>query len=52
MRSLGIEDEEIKKFADPQYWIEYFPKHVKADLENMGLKVNYLICSVMGQFNG
>jgi leucyl-tRNA synthetase len=40
MRSLGIEDEEIRRFADPQYWIEYFPMHVKRDLEMMGLKVN------------
>ena len=42
MRSLGIEDEEIKRFADPAYWIEYFPIHVKRDLELMGLKVTPL----------
>ena len=33
------DDEEIRRFADPQYWIEYFPQHVKRDLELMGLKV-------------
>jgi len=41
MRSLGIEDEEIKRFADPLYWVEYFPTHVKQDLEMMGLKVDW-----------
>jgi leucyl-tRNA synthetase len=41
MRSLGIDDDdEIRRFADPQYWISYFPPHVKRDLEMMGLKVN------------
>ncbi|CAF4615853.1 unnamed protein product [Rotaria sp. Silwood1] len=42
MRSLGIEDnDEIRRFADPQYWISYFPTHVKRDLEMMGLKVDW-----------
>jgi leucyl-tRNA synthetase len=41
MRSLGIEDDdEIRRFADPQYWISYFPPNVKRDLEMMGLKVS------------
>lgn len=41
MRSLGIEDDdEIRRFADPLYWISYFPPLVKRDLEMMGLKVN------------
>lgn len=52
MRSLGItDDEEIKRFADPQYWISYFPPHVKRDLEMMGLKVRFhshLICLHIG----
>jgi leucyl-tRNA synthetase len=33
MRSLGIDDDdEIRRFADPLYWISYFPPHVKRDL--------------------
>ena len=41
MRSLGIDDDdEIRRFADPTYWISYFPPHVKRDLEMMGLKVS------------
>ncbi len=42
MRSLGItDDDEIRRFADPQYWISYFPPLVKRDLEMMGLKVYF-----------
>jgi len=41
MRSLGLEDEEIKKFVDPNYWLDYFPPHAKADLERLGLHVDW-----------
>ncbi|CAF3565723.1 unnamed protein product [Rotaria socialis] len=42
MRSLGIDDDdEIRRFADPQYWISYFPPRGKRDLEMMGLKVDW-----------
>ncbi|CAF1142501.1 unnamed protein product, partial [Didymodactylos carnosus] len=45
MRSLGIDDDnEIKKFSDPLYWLAYFPPHVKEDLDMMGLKVNDQPC--------
>jgi hypothetical protein len=41
MCNLRIDDDdEIQRFADPQYWILYFLHHVKRDLEMMGLKVN------------
>ena len=45
MRSLGIDDDdEIRQFANPQYWISYFPPKVKRDLQMMGLKVNFGQC--------
>jgi leucyl-tRNA synthetase len=25
MESIGVPRKEIKKFADPQFWLEYFP---------------------------
>ena len=40
MASLGMSDPEIKKFADPAHWLEYFPPHCKGDLQSMGLKVS------------
>lgn len=39
MHALGLEDEEIKKFADAQYWLDYFPPHCINDLKKMGVKV-------------
>ena len=41
MQSLGLKDEEIKKFADADYWLDYFPPHCKADLQAMGLAVDW-----------
>ena len=40
MTSLGLADEEIIKFADPQYWLKYFPPLAKRDLMSMGVKVS------------
>lgn len=39
MKSLGLDDEEIKKFADPGHWLKYFPPLAVKDLSSMGLKV-------------
>ena len=39
MKSLGIADEDIKEFANPQHWLEYFPPLAQADLTSMGIKV-------------
>ncbi len=32
MKSLGLEDEEIQKFADVNYWLQYFPPKTEMDL--------------------
>ena len=37
MRSLGLQDDEIKNFADVNYWLQYFPPKTEADL-----RVSYL----------
>lgn len=41
MQSIGLDHDEIKKFADTDYWLEYFPKHCLGDLKRMGLKVDW-----------
>ena len=41
MKALGLEDEEIKRFADPAHWLSYFPPHCVSDLKSMGLKVDW-----------
>ncbi|XP_063701981.1 leucine--tRNA ligase, cytoplasmic [Culicoides brevitarsis] len=41
MQSLGLKDEEIKKFADPAYWIDYFPPRAVQDLKQIGMSVDW-----------
>ncbi len=41
MRMMGIPDEEIKKFSDPVYWTEYFPKEAKKDLMSLGCAIDF-----------
>lgn len=43
MQSLGIPDEEIKKFADEYYWLDFFPPLAVADLKRMGIHVSVLL---------
>ena len=39
MKSLGLCDGEIVKFADAEHWLEYFPPLAVKDLQMMGVKV-------------
>lgn len=39
MRSLGLNDQEISKFANAEHWLEYFPPLAVKDLKLMGVKV-------------
>ncbi|KAJ8930116.1 hypothetical protein NQ314_017127 [Rhamnusium bicolor] len=41
MQSLGLEDEEIKKFADSNYWLDYFPPLAVEDLNNFGIHTDW-----------
>jgi leucyl-tRNA synthetase len=41
LRSMGIPDEEIPKFTDPNYWLEYFPPYGVSDLSRFGLGVDW-----------
>ncbi|XP_014255426.1 leucine--tRNA ligase, cytoplasmic [Cimex lectularius] len=41
MKSIGLNDQEIKKFCDAEYWLEYFPPLAKQDLMNIGLHVDW-----------
>lgn len=41
MLQLGIPVEEVAKFADPYYWLEYFPKLCKSDLSDMGCRIDW-----------
>lgn len=41
MQSLGVQDEEIKKFADSDYWLEYFPPLAIKDLKSYGAHIDF-----------
>src|SRR5699024_8487375 len=41
MQSLGLEDEEIAKFVDANYWLYYFPGKWMEDLRKFGLRADW-----------
>lgn len=41
MLAIGIPQEEIHKFADPLYWMHFFPQLCKRDLTNFGARIDW-----------
>lgn len=41
MESMDIPKEEIHRFADPQYWLTYFPPQAKEDLISLGCRIDW-----------
>ncbi|KAH8601856.1 hypothetical protein B0O99DRAFT_648443 [Bisporella sp. PMI_857] len=41
MLSLGIPREEIHLFANPKYWLEFFPPLCRRDLTNFGARIDW-----------
>ena len=41
LKGLGVADEDIHKFSDPEFWLEYFPPYAKSDLEKLGINVDF-----------
>lgn len=41
MLAMGIPREEIHKFADPQYWLHYFPPIWRTDLTSFGARIDW-----------
>ncbi|RNF06274.1 leucine--tRNA ligase [Trypanosoma rangeli] len=41
MRAMGIPDNEIIKFADPLYWLDYFPPIAMEDLKRFGCHIDF-----------
>ncbi|CAB4487625.1 leucine-tRNA ligase [Rhizophagus irregularis] len=41
MKSSGVPDEEIPKFADAKYWVYYFPKLAIKDCKSIGAKIDW-----------
>ena len=41
LKELGVADEDLNKFANPEFWLEYFPPYAKADLEKLGINADF-----------
>ena len=41
LRSMGVPEEEIPKFTNPDYWLDYFPPYGQVDLERFGVAVDW-----------
>ncbi|XP_059614194.1 leucine--tRNA ligase, cytoplasmic [Phlebotomus argentipes] len=41
MQSLGLEDDEISKFAESEHWLDYFPPYAIQDLTRLGVHVDW-----------
>ncbi|KAI8930113.1 hypothetical protein BC831DRAFT_508563 [Entophlyctis helioformis] len=41
MRSMGIPNEEIKNFVNPQHWLYYFPPFATQDLKRFGAHIDW-----------
>ncbi len=40
LKKMGIGGREIHKFANPEYWCEYFPKETLKDAKSMGFSID------------
>ncbi|TIC23753.1 leucyl-tRNA synthetase [Wallemia mellicola] len=41
MESIGVPRSEIHKFAEPEYWLEYFPPIAQADCTALGTRIDW-----------
>ncbi len=41
MKDMGFSDKDLKTFADPTAWVDYFPPEYKKDLSGMGLAIDW-----------
>ncbi|KIK94180.1 hypothetical protein PAXRUDRAFT_828265 [Paxillus rubicundulus Ve08.2h10] len=41
MESIGVPRHEVKKFADPYYWLSYFPPICRSDNNAMGNRIDW-----------
>jgi leucyl-tRNA synthetase family protein len=41
LQSMSVPDAEIEKFADPNYWIQYFPQQAIGHLKELGISADF-----------
>ena len=52
LASMGIPEEEISRFSDASYWLDYFPPKGIEDLKAMGCKVDWRRSFITTDKNG
>lgn len=38
---MGIQEDHLIKFTDPNYWINYFPTEIQKDITNFGARIDF-----------
>ncbi|QOJ79771.1 leucine--tRNA ligase [Infirmifilum lucidum] len=41
LKSMGISDEDVEKFKDPEYWVRFFSKGFREDFSRYGLSIDW-----------
>ncbi|MCE4618758.1 MAG: leucine--tRNA ligase [Desulfurococcales archaeon] len=41
LKSMGVKDDEIEKFKNPEYWVSYFSKGWREDLKKFGMSIDW-----------
>ena len=41
LKGIGVADEDLHKFAEPDFWLHYFPPYAKNDLERLGINIDF-----------
>ena len=41
LKEVGVADEDLHKFAEPEFWLEYFPPYAQSDLEKLGINIDF-----------
>ena len=41
LKDIGVADEDLYKFKDPEFWLTYFPPYAQSDLEKLGINIDF-----------
>lgn len=41
LESMGIDEKEVNRFADPVYWTEYFPRRWENSMRRLGMSIDW-----------
>ena len=41
LKEVGVADEDLQKFENPYFWLQYFPPYAQADLEKLGANIDF-----------